>query len=71
MLSYKPNPLSANLMRAAERLAEVAELLALGLVRLRARQSSGLSHDRGERFVDFMAGESGGHTRRETAGRTT
>ena len=37
------NGLAPTRMPAAERLAEVAEILALGLVRLRARQSSPLS----------------------------
>ena len=34
-----PNPLAPDRMRADERLSEVAELLAAGLLRLRARQA--------------------------------
>ena len=37
------NPLSPDRMAPSERLAEVTRLLALGLVRLRARQSSQVS----------------------------
>ncbi len=36
----RPNPLGPDRMTARERLAEICELLALGLIRLRARQSS-------------------------------
>jgi hypothetical protein len=42
------NPLSPDHMSADERLAEICEMLACGLVRLEARQSSQLSGDRGE-----------------------
>lgn len=38
---------------AGERIAEIAEILALGLVRLRARQSSRRFRDGGENSVDF------------------
>jgi hypothetical protein len=48
-----PNPLSPGQMSANERLAEVAEILACGLIRLRRRKSSPISHDRGEISVDF------------------
>ena len=34
------NPLNPDRMSAKERLAEVSRILALGLIRLRARQSS-------------------------------
>ena len=40
-------------MSAAERLAEIAEILAAGLIRLRARQSSHLSPDCGESSLDY------------------
>jgi hypothetical protein len=46
-------------MRPAERLDEIASILALGLVRLRARQSSELSAPTEKGFVDFNAGQSG------------
>jgi hypothetical protein len=38
---------------------EIAEILAAGLVRLRARQSSTLSADRGECSLDCTAHQSG------------
>jgi hypothetical protein len=46
-------------MSAAERLAEVAEILATGLMRLRARQSSQLSRQFGESSLDCVADRSG------------
>ena len=41
------------------RLAELGELLALGLVRLRAQQSSGTSGEGGESSLDCVGGQSG------------
>ena len=63
------NPLNPELMSADERLAEICQILALGLMRLNARKSSELSRDRGESSVDFYALESGhaGRTKRRTA----
>ncbi len=58
-------------MSAADRLDEVAEILAAGLVRLRARQSSRVSRDSGESSLHFMPAESGRGTGRERAGRAT
>jgi hypothetical protein len=46
-------------MTAAERLAEVADLLALGLIRMRARMSSPKSADVGEISLDILADQSG------------
>jgi hypothetical protein len=46
-------------MSSAERLDEVAEILAAGLSRLLAKQSSPLSADRGESSLDYTARESG------------
>ncbi len=69
MLLSGSNPLQPGYMSAAERLAEVAEILALGLVRLRARLSSPLSRDSGESSLPFMPAESGGATGRENAER--
>ena len=46
------NALDPDLMNPNERLAEVAGLLAAGLIRLRARQSSQLSGDCGESLLD-------------------
>ena len=40
-------------MTSDERLAELAEILARGLVRIHARKSSPLSADRGDSFVDL------------------
>jgi hypothetical protein len=42
-----------------ERLAEIAEILAAGLMRLKARKSSGLSTDAGESSLDCHAHQSG------------
>lgn len=47
------NALSPNRMTAAERLDEVAEILAAGALRLMARKSSPLSADGGDSSVDF------------------
>ena len=46
-------PLHPDHMTPDERLAEIAEILARGLVRLHARKSSALSDDRGDSFVDL------------------
>jgi dissimilatory sulfite reductase (desulfoviridin) alpha/beta subunit len=57
-----PNPLSPGHVSAAEpiaEIAEIAEILARGLVRLKARQSRPLSEDRGESAVDFSANQRG------------
>ena len=42
------NPLKPDLMTAPERIGETCAILARGLVRLKARQSSKVSGDRGE-----------------------
>ena len=44
---------------ATERIDEIAEILAVGLTRLRARQSSRLSADCGEGSLDCPAQQSG------------
>ena len=54
-----PNPIPPCRMTAAERLAEIAEILAAGLMRLRARQSSHLSADCGESSLDCPGHQSG------------
>jgi hypothetical protein len=46
-------------IEARERLQEIAEILAAGLMRLRARKSSGLSTDLGESSLHFTAQQSG------------
>lgn len=57
------NALHPHLMSPAERLAELATLLAQSLVRLRARQSTELSAHSGESRLDFSPTRSG-HGRR-------
>ena len=47
------SPLHPNHMTAAERLAEIGQILARGLIRLHAREASPLSADRGDSFVDL------------------
>lgn len=53
------SPPSDPLGRLPEHLAEVAEILALGLQRLQARKSSGLSAQGGESSLGFVANQSG------------
>lgn len=53
-----PIALSPDHMTAAERLDEVAEILAVGVMRLLARKSSRLSADGGDSSVDFTAHQS-------------
>ncbi len=52
------NPLHPSHMTATERLAEVAEILAAGLIRLRARKSTPLSAACGESSLDCAADQS-------------
>jgi len=59
LMTSGPNPLHPKSMVADERLGEIAAILAAGVVRLRARQSSRLSGDRENSFVDFTANQSG------------
>jgi hypothetical protein len=49
----------SNRMTAAERLDEIADILAVGLIRLSARKSSGLSAHHGESSLDFSPNQSG------------
>jgi len=65
----RPNPLSPNLMSPAERRAELCSLLALGLIRLRLRDSGKVSDDTGESCLHFPPRQSGtaGATHRRTA----
>ncbi|MFO1097106.1 MAG: hypothetical protein U1E81_02240 [Xanthobacteraceae bacterium] len=46
-------------MTAAERLDEIADILAAGLIRLRARKSSSLSSDLRESSLDFSPDQRG------------
>ena len=52
------NALDPNRMSAAERLAEIGEILALGLIRLRARQREAEARRSGESSLDFPADQS-------------
>jgi hypothetical protein len=50
------NALDPNLMTAAERLTEIGEILALGILRLRAKAEK--AGDRRELSLDFFASQS-------------
>lgn len=52
-------PSALNPEPPADRIAEIGEILARGLARLRARQSRPLSEDRGENSVDFSVDQRG------------
>jgi hypothetical protein len=54
-----PNPIPPARLAAAERLDEIAELLAAGLMRLRARKSSALFGKGGESCLDFSPHQRG------------
>jgi hypothetical protein len=64
------NPLDPCHMTAAERLDEIADILAAGLMRLRARKSTPLSRDSGESSLDFSADQRGHAAPREREGLT-
>ena len=53
------NALDPDRMTAAERLREIGEILARGLIRLRARQSRKVSDDHGDSYLDFSADQRG------------
>jgi hypothetical protein len=57
------NPLSPDRMTPSERLAEVTRLLALGLIRLRVRQSSRVSELPGDSSLHILPRQSG-HAKR-------
>jgi hypothetical protein len=59
------NPLNPRHMTPRDRMAEVCDLLALGLIRLRARQSSELSARVGESSLRIAPGQSG-HAKRSS-----
>ena len=52
-------PLHPNHMTPDERLAELGEILARGLIRLHAREASPLSADKRDSFVDLPLHRSG------------
>jgi len=57
--SVSGNALGPEQMTPAERLGEIADILALGLIRLQARKSSPIVADGGESSLDLSATESG------------
>jgi hypothetical protein len=59
MVTMVMNAINPNQLTPAERLDEIADLLAAGLMRLRARKSSTLSNDRGESSLDCFGYQSG------------
>jgi len=54
-----PSPLHPDRLKPTDRLAELGQILAAGLMRLHARKSSRLSADRGDSSVDFLPDRSG------------
>ena len=54
-----PNPIAPTVLTADERLAEIAEILAAGLMRVRTLKSTCLSADRRESSLDCLAHPSG------------
>jgi hypothetical protein len=54
-----PNPLSPDRMTAAERLAEISQILATALIRIRRQKSSSLSASDGDGLLDFSPPKSG------------
>jgi len=54
-----PNPVRPDRLSAQERRSEVCRLLSLGLIRLRARQSSEVSAETGESSLHNSAARSG------------
>ena len=58
-LNHGPNAISPDLMTPAERLREVAEILAAGLLRLKARESIRSRGNRRDISLDFTANQSG------------
>lgn len=56
------NALNPNLMTPAERIGEIARILALGLIRLHARKSSPIVAAGGESSLDYSLAKSGGHS---------
>ena len=55
----RPNPISPAHMTTAERLSELASILAAGLIRLQARKSRQLSVDQGDSYLDLPPHQSG------------
>ena len=57
-----PNALCPERMSADARLAEIGRILAAGVIRLNAAQSSDLSAETGDSFVDFSPRKSIGRS---------
>ena len=55
-----PNPLCPEQMSVRARLEELGRILVIGVMRLNATQSSNLSADGGDSFVDLSLRKSGG-----------
>lgn len=55
-----PNPLCPERMSSDARLEEIGRILAAAVVRLNVDQSSDLSAEHGDSFVDFSPRKSGG-----------
>ena len=55
-----PNPLCPERMSSDARFAEIGRILAVGVVRLNATKSSGLSAENRDSFVDLSPRKSGG-----------
>jgi hypothetical protein len=55
-----PNPQCPERMSSEARLVEIGRIMAAGVMRLNAAQSSGLSAETGDSFVDFSPRKSGG-----------
>ena len=53
------NPIHPSHMTPAERLAELGQILARGLIRLHARKSTPLSPDSGDSCLDFVPHQRG------------
>jgi hypothetical protein len=64
-----PNPTPSTKMAPTERLAEVAEILALGILRLRLETLASKEAKRGDSSLDFTPAESGREPRREAVGK--
>jgi hypothetical protein len=55
----RPKPIFEDRVLPAERLSEIGEILALGLIRIRARKSSPILPTSGEISLDILADQSG------------
>jgi hypothetical protein len=54
-----PNPLHPDQLSVSERLAEIADILARALIRLKVRQSRPIPGNSGDSSLDFLADQSG------------